>query len=74
MCEKLHDDLHLRVRQANKKTCELKCACRYILTSFGLYVTRQYIYVNITHYTDLWFEYHKHLHTYSINELGNGFV
>ncbi len=28
------------------------------------------MYVNITHYTDLWFEDHTHLRTYSINELG----
>ena len=28
------------------------------------------MYVNITHYTDLWFEDHTHLRIYSINELG----
>ena len=28
------------------------------------------MYVNITHYTDLWFEDHTHSRTYSINELG----
>ena len=37
--------------------------------SFGLCVATA-MYVNITHYTDLRFEDHTHLRTYSINELG----
>ena len=53
----------------------LKCACSYLNTSecdsFAMCVTRQYMYVNITHYTDLWFEDHTLIRTYSINELGN---
>ena len=41
----------------------------------GLIIRKdQKMYVNITHYADLWFEDHTHLHANSINELGNGFV
>ena len=40
------------VRQVNK-TCEIKYACRCITPEWASF---RYMYLNSTHYTDLWFE------------------